>query len=639
MQRRILASLFLILVLATCALAREVKNPDTLIYMSYGTLNSMDPAFVYDTDSGGVIMQVYENLFMWPTGTVDGNEKDLSYSLAISDLQPMLAEAVPTADNGLLVEFPDGRIQYTIPIRTGLHFHEGGTLTAEDVEYTFERGILQDRSGGPQWMYYESLSGFRYWGLHQLARDVLGNPDIGRGNIGSLSAEDQAKIYDVIDKWVEVSPDGRSVIFTLNAPYPPFLSILAHGAAWSAILDKEWVIEQGGWDGQADTWAAHYNPGGGTAAEASELYSVTNGTGPYRLVRWDPGVERVYERFDGYWREPAPIERVVHRQVQEWTDRYLAFENMDADIVVVDPQYVPQVEVLDGVVVHRDLPRISMNPTIIYGSDLVVEGNDLVGDGQWGEDGIDSTFLNDVHVRRAFAYCFDQQFFIDEAYGSVGGFRAHGPIPRAFEWAYNPDPALLIDLDLETAEQEFRAAHGGRVWDEGFTFTLVYNEGNDARRAMAEMREYNVEPLNPKFHVEILGMPWSSMLDQLITNKMPMTLVGWLMDYPDPHNFAQPFCQSNGGGYAEFQGDTIRGIYAEFIDPLILEAMQTTDQARRAELYFEISRLTVEYATYLWMPQVNGYRVSRDYIQGWAFNPAFSDPYFYSIHKTYTEDF
>ena len=55
MQRRLLASLFLILVLAGCVLAQEVKNPDTLIYMSYGTLNSMDPAFVYDTDSGGVI--------------------------------------------------------------------------------------------------------------------------------------------------------------------------------------------------------------------------------------------------------------------------------------------------------------------------------------------------------------------------------------------------------------------------------------------------------------------------------------------------------------------------------------------------------------------------------------------------------
>jgi peptide/nickel transport system substrate-binding protein len=312
---------------------------------------------------------------------------------------------------------------------------------------------------------------------------------------------------------------------------------------------------------------------------------------------------------------------------------------MDADIVAVDPQYVPQVEALNGVVVHKNLPGISMNPVMIFGSDLVTDGNDLVGNGHWGEQGIDSTFFNDVHVRRGLSFCFDQEFFIEEAYGAVGGFRTHGPVPQAFEWAYNPDPALLYDIDLAKAEEEFRAAHGGRIWDEGFTFTLVYNEGNDARRAMAEMLEYNVESLNPKFHIELLGMPWSSMLDELTTNKMPITLIGWLMDYPDPHNFAMPFCQSVGGVWAEYQGETLVQFYRDNVDPLIQAAMQTTDQAKRAELYYEISRLVVENATYLWMPQVNGYRVVRDYIQGWAFHPAFPDPYFYSIHKTYTEDF
>ena len=71
-------SLVLLFAVAVLGVAQEIKNPDTLIYMSYGTLNSMDPAYVYDTDSGGLIFQVYENLFSWPYGVVDGNEKTLT---------------------------------------------------------------------------------------------------------------------------------------------------------------------------------------------------------------------------------------------------------------------------------------------------------------------------------------------------------------------------------------------------------------------------------------------------------------------------------------------------------------------------------------------------------------------------------
>ncbi|MBE0635280.1 ABC transporter substrate-binding protein, partial [Candidatus Bipolaricaulota bacterium] len=572
MKQIVTLCLILLVAFAAMGAAQEIRNPDTLIYMSYGTLNSMDPAYVYDTDSGGLIFQVYENLFSWPYGTVDGNEKDLSWSLADTDLVPMLGTVVPTVANGLVVVLPDGQIQYTIPIRQGIVFHEGGTLTAEDVEYSFERGVLQDRRGGPQWMFFEAFSGYEFYGLSSLAGSILGR-EISRADVLELTADEQAQVYAVVDEWIEVSVDGKSVTFTIGADYPPFLGMLGHGASWGAILDKEWVIEQGGWDGQPGTWAAVYNPGAGTAAEESELYDKANGTGPYKLTLWDPGVERVYERFDGYWRAPAPIKTVIHRQVQAWTARFLAFENHDADIVTVDPQYVPQVEVLPGVTIHTGLPSISMNPVMFFTTDMSLESNDFVGSGTFAEDGIASDFFNDINVRRAFNYSFDAQLFIDESYGAVGGYTTHGPIPQAFAWAYNPDPAILYSVDLEKAEAEFRLANSGTLWDTGFTFTIVYNEGNDSRRAMAEMLEFNIESLNPKFHIDLLGMPWTNQLDFLLTERMPLFIIGWVMDYPDPHNFAQPFLQSDGGGYASWQGAHMIEIYETYFDDLVAAGM------------------------------------------------------------------
>ena len=633
MKRIAFIGLIFVVAIAVFGMAQEIKNPDTLVYMSYGTLNSMDPAYVYDTDSGGLIFQVYENLFSWPYGTVDGNERDLSWSLADSDLIPMLGTVVPTVANGLVIVLPDGKIQYTVPIRTGVTFQEGGTLTASDVEYSFERGVLQDRRGGPQWMFLEAFSGYEFYGISSLAGSILGR-DISRADVLELTAEEQAQVYAVVDEWIEVSIDGGSVIFTIGADYPPFVGMLAHGASWGAILDKEWVIEQGGWDGQPGTWAAWYNPGSGTAAEESELYDKANGTGPYKLTLWDPGVERVYERFDGYWQEPAAIKTVIHRQVQEWTARFLAFENNDADIVTVDPQYVPQVEVLPGVTIHTGLPAISMNPVMFFTTDLDLEGNDFVGSGTFAEDGIAPDFFNDLHVRKAFNYSFDHQLFIDESYGAVGGYKTHGPVPQAFEWAYNADQEMY-DIDAEKAEAEFRLANDGALWDTGFTFTIVYNEGNDSRRAMAEMLEYNIESLNPKFHIDLLGMPWSTQLDFLTTTRMPLFIIGWIMDYPDPHNFAQPFLQSDGGGFASWQGATMINIYETYFDGLVAAGMQTTDQTERQAIYYELEKLSFDYATHIFLPQVNGYRVAVDYVQGWAFNPAYPDPYFYSIYKAY----
>jgi peptide/nickel transport system substrate-binding protein len=469
--------LALILVFSAFALGQDIKNPDTIVRIEYGTVNTLDPAYSYDTASGAVMFNVYENLVMWPMGVVDADETDLSYSLATGDLLPMLATVVPTAANGLVVSYPDGSMTYQFPIRKGVKFHAGGTLTPEDVEYTFERAILQDRDGGPIWMYIEPLSGSKYWRLYQVVNAVLGiDTNKGEG-IKDLTPEQQAQVYAAIDSWVEVTPTG-DVVFRLDAAYPPFLTILAHAAGWGAILDKEWVIEQGGWDGAADTWAAWYNPGGGQAAEESELYDVMNGTGPYMLEKWDPGIEVVYERFDGYWREPAAIKTVVDKKIQEWSDRLLLFGRGDADICSVDPQYLPQVMGQPGIVTTMNLPTMGLNPAGFFTSDLNMEGNDLVGSGKLAEDGIPSEFFNDAHLRKAFAYAFEYQTYIDDVLGVAGGYRTHGPVPKAFGWAYDDRPELYYNFDMEKATAEMKLAHGGAIWDTGFTFVLLYNEGN-----------------------------------------------------------------------------------------------------------------------------------------------------------------
>jgi ABC-type transport system substrate-binding protein len=77
-------------------------------------------------------------------------------------------------------------------------------------------------------------------------------------------------------------------------------------------------------------------------------------------------------------------------------------------------------------------------------------------------------------------------------------------------------------------------------------------------------------------------------------------------------------------------------MFAENYDPLISAAMATTDQAERTAIYYQIEQMSFEDCYDMWLPQVNGYRTFRDWIQGNAFNPIFPDYYYYySVYKAY----
>ena len=152
---------------------------------------TLDPAAAYDTASGEIIHYVYDNLFEYVGGDLD-------------NIGPLLATEVPTVENGLMSE--DGRT-IRVPIRQGVKFHNGAELTAEDVKYSFLRGMLADPAGGPMWMFFEPLLGV------QTMRDVIamaGGPD----DFVDISEVDPAilrKAYDLVDATMEV--DGNDLIF------------------------------------------------------------------------------------------------------------------------------------------------------------------------------------------------------------------------------------------------------------------------------------------------------------------------------------------------------------------------------------------------------------------------------------------
>lgn len=594
-----LSVLVLALIFMVSGVVGAVSN-DTYVDIDMGNINTLDPHFSYDNASAEVITNVYENLIMFKEGTV-------------TEFEPLLATEVPSEANGTI---KDGGRTYIFPIREDVLFHNGGTLTPEDVKYSFLRGLIQDRSGGPMWMLFEPLYGVG--ALSNITSEL-----VGVENPSDLTAEQSEEVYAYLEKAIEI--DGNNVVFHLPEPFPPFLSIIVLNNGVGSILDKEWTIAQGDWDGNADSIAKYYNP----EKESDPLFDKMNGTGPYKLQEWVNGERTVLSSFKAYWREPATLKTVIIKSVEEWSTRKLYLQRGDADSVYVDLQYLNQVRDMDGVNVIEDLPRLSMTNGLMN-FDIVTEGNPDVHSGKLDGNGIPADFFADINVRKGFSYAMPYQTFIDQVAMGMGQ-KARGPIPDPFLGFDKTSD--VYEFDLEKATEAFKQAFDGELWDKGFEITILYNSGNDVRKAAVDMVKYYVEQINPKFKVNVRGIQWSTYLDNLIAGKFTLGFIGWGADYADSHNFAVPFLRSD-GTYGGFKGDVYIKWAEENIDPLIGDAVSSSDPAVRADIYKELQQISYDQALDIYLYQPTGNYVFRDNVKGFVYDPI-NEPnlYFYALSK------
>jgi peptide/nickel transport system substrate-binding protein len=185
-------------------------------------------------------------------------------------------------------------------------------------------------------------------------------------------------------------------------------------------------------------------------------------------------------------------------------------------------------------------------------------------------------------------------------------------------------------MDLAKAEEEFKAAWDGEVWEKGFYLQLLYNTGNDQRKTFCEILEQNVESLNPKFSVSVVDVPWATYLRGMDAGRLPMFFIGWIQDYHHPHNWVTPYMAST-GTFSAWQN--IGEEFYSKADALIAEAVKLPpDQAH--DKYAELQNLaTNEYIIDIFGVQAAGRRWEQLWVKGYYFNPAYFGPWFYRLSK------
>ena len=565
-----------------------IKNPDTIIVATIGEPETLDPAWAYDTASGEVIFNIYNTLIFFDREHVD-------------KFVPMIAEKVPSVENGLV---KDGGKTIIFPIRKGIKTHDGGEITPEDVEYSFERAMIQERDGGPVWMLLEPLLGVE-----------------SLSELGDLSdPEDAQRIGEMIDAAVEV--EGDNVVFHLAKPFPLTTFLQIWSQTWASIVDKECAIKHGAWPGNKDNWVEvfkkYHNP------ETPELQEADCGSGPFMLEKWEHGKQISLIRFDDYFQGPAKIKRAIIKKVDEWSTRKLMFLKGDADIIYVPTQYAQELEGAPNIRVYKNLPTLAV--TALFFTFEIDPESPYIGSGKLDGHGIPPDFFKDINVRKAFAYAFDWDTYIKEVWQ---GEAEHipGPIPRGLPY-FNPDQPKY-EFNLTKAEEYFKKAWNGTVWEKGFYLEILYNVGNVQRKTAAEILKENIEKINPKFKIYVRGVEWPTYLRAMVKGQLPCFIIGWLADYPDPHNFVHPFMHSK-GTFAAWQH-----YKNPKVDELIDKGIRTSDPEQRKQIYYELQKIYYEDVPSVVLYQPLGRHYERDWIQGWYYNPIYPGIYFYALSKGY----
>ncbi|HSJ86576.1 MAG TPA: ABC transporter substrate-binding protein, partial [Anaerolineales bacterium] len=508
--------------------AIKSKDPTTFVNATIGEPETLDPALAYETAGGEIIQNVYETLVFY-----DGEATD--------KFVPQLAESWETSDDGTV---------WTFKIRSGVKFHDGADLTPSDVAYSFQRGLLYGGTAGPQWLLAEP-----FFGVGTDDVSLLVDPD---GNLyddqAGLAAADPATLKAACEKVtgaIVADDSAGTVTMTLSQAWGPFLPTIAQ--PWGSVTDKDWVVKNGGWDGSCDTWQNFY----AVPSESDPLTKIANGTGAFKLDHWTQGEEIVLVRNDDYWREPAKLERVVIKSVDEWGTRFAMLQAGDADVVYVPPENRSQVDEMVGERCEYDLATNTYKPCEVVddskpmrlyigrpslaSNDMfftfnIAETSNYVGSGKLDGNGIPLDFFSDIHVRKGFAYSFDWDTYISDVFN---GEAVQQPVlARAGMPGYDPS-APVYTLDPDKATAEFKLADvdkdgipagddpEGDIWTTGFRLQALYNQGNTSRQVISEILATNLATINELFSVETVGLPWPTFLRTLRASEAPYFTSGW----------------------------------------------------------------------------------------------------------------
>jgi len=364
--------------------------------------------------------------------------------------------------------------------------------------------------------------------------------------------------------------DDTTVRLHLDEPYAPLLSNLAYPTG--LMVSPAAVAEHGEDFGR--------NP---------------VGTGAFRFAEWDSNTRVVVEKNPDYWNGAPPLEAVVFRPITDGNTRVTEMLAGGLDLMVEVPP--------DSLGVFREDPAFTVyeqaGPHLWF---LILNTREAPFD--------------DKRARQAVNYAIDKIALVDNVLSGTATV-ATGPIPAAFEWAYNEE-LEPYPYDPDKARELLREAGA-----EGAEITFYVTEGGSGMLdpiPMGTAIQADLEAVG--LDVSIETYEWNTFLGLVnpgLEGKADMAQMAWMTNDPDtlPFLALRSEAMPDAGGFNS-------GYYSNpEVDALLEQARRGTDQSERARLYREMQAIVFEDAPWAFIANWKQNAVSTDRVENFALQPSF----------------
>lgn len=215
---------------------------------------------------------------------------------------------------------------------------------------------------------------------------------------------------------------------------------------------------------------------------------------------------------------------------------------------------------------------------------------------------------DDPSVRKAIAMVIDRADAGTAAFGEAAGTPAYSPLPSGFLGHVDAFRAEYGEADVATAIELLTEA--GYTEEDPAELHLGYPPerfGVEVATAMEQI-EQQLEATG-LIDVTLTAQPWNTYVGDVIQGKFNLGFLGWLHDFPDPHNYLAPFLLDEGvGGTVDPSEKTL----AE----LLRDAAAETNETTRAEIYHDLQLLWADDVVTIPLWVDHEYVAYRDHVTG-----------------------
>jgi peptide/nickel transport system substrate-binding protein len=500
------------------------------------------------------------------------------------EVKPDLAESWEISEDGQRVVFT---------LREGLRWSDGEPLTADDVVFTVQDVILNEK----------------------IPTDTKDDLRIGANG-------EFPQVQKLSDRQVE---------FLLPEPYAPLLRAMNGPPTGVMILPKHILQESvKTLDSQGNslftsTWATNTDP--------SKI--VVNG--PYKLERYTPGERLIFQRNPYYWEKDAAgqqlpyIDRVVWQFMESTDTQLLSFRSGDLDAIGdVRPLRPEYFELLKR---EEERGKFTVYTGGEWSGTTFITFNLNRGQNAQGQplvDPIKSRWFNTLEFRQAIAHAINRPRMINNIFRGISEPQ-DSPISVQSPYYLPPEQGLKVyDYDLDKARQLLQSAGfsfnaEGQLFDADgnrVRFSFLTNSGNEIREAIGSQIRSDLAQIG--IQVDFRPISFNTLITRVTTTRdWECFMIGFTGGI-EPHSGANLWTSKGGShmfnlgpqpGEPQITGWQPNDWELE-IDRLFIAGARELDEAKRQEIYGNFQQIVQEQLPVIHLVHEIAIVAVRDRIQG-----------------------